>query len=129
MTKRFILAAICGFSLTACASNLPSFEFRSGAAPEQLRIESEPTGAEARSSQGPTCQTPCEFAIPSGSDFLVTVAMNGYQPVTVPVRPESPGGKLQPNPVYVELQAVAPAVPATKGSARKKAPQGAKIQQ
>jgi hypothetical protein len=129
MTKRFILAAICGFSLTACASNLPSFEFRSGAAPEQLRIESEPTGAEARSSQGPTCQTPCEFAIPSGSDFLVTVAMNGYQPVTVPVRPESPGGKLQPNPVYVELQAVAPAAPATKGSARKKAPQGAKIQQ
>jgi hypothetical protein len=46
--------------------------------------------------------------MPSGNDFSVTVAMNGYQPVTVPVRPESPGGKLQPNPVYVELQPSAP---------------------
>src|ERR1700719_3059016 len=124
--RRLIFNVACGVSLTACSGSMPTFEFfRSSPATEQLRIESEPKGAEARSSQGPTCQTPCEFAIPSGSDFLVTVAMNGYQPVTVPVRPESPGGKLQPNPVYVELQAVAPAVPATKGSARKKAPQGA----
>jgi hypothetical protein len=129
MMNRLILAAVSGFSLTACASYLPSFEFlRSAPAPEQLRIESQPAGAEARSSQGPTCQTPCEFAIPSGSDFLVTVAMNGYRPVTVPVRPESPGGRLQPNPVYVELQTVAPVVPAKKDSAKKKATQGPRIQ-
>jgi hypothetical protein len=75
------------------------------------------------------CQTPCEFAMPSGSDFVVTVAMNGYQPVTVPVRPESPGGQLQPNPIHVELQPAAPAVPVKRTSARKKPKQGASTQQ
>jgi PEGA domain len=107
---------------------MPSFGFLSPA-PEQVRIESEPAGAEARSSEGPTCQTPCEFANVSGSDFLVTIAMNGYQPVTVPVRPESPGGRLQPNPVHVELQPAALGAPAKKASVKKKAKQGAKIQQ
>jgi hypothetical protein len=33
----------------------------------------------------------------------LTIAMNGYQPQTVPVRAEA-GSSLQPNPVYVELQ-------------------------
>ena len=67
--------------------------------------------------------------MPSGSDFLVTVAMNGYQPVTVPVRPESSGGRLQPNPVHVELQPAAPVMPAKKPPAKPKAKLGAKAQQ
>ncbi len=120
--RRLIFIATCGFTLTACSGSLPSLGFLGfSPGPEQVRIESEPVGAEARSSEGPTCQTPCEFAIPSGSDFSVTVAMNGYQPATVAVRPESPGGRLQPNPVHIELQPVAPTAPAKKGSAKKKA--------
>jgi hypothetical protein len=67
--------------------------------------------------------------MPPGSDFLVTVAMNGYQPVTVPVRPESRGARLQPNPVFVELQPAAPIAPEKKVSTTKKAKQAAKIQQ
>jgi hypothetical protein len=67
--------------------------------------------------------------MPSGSDFVVTIAMNGYQPVTVPVRRESPGGKLQPNPIQVELQPAAPVVPAKRTSAKKKPKQGAATQQ
>jgi hypothetical protein len=40
MMNRLILAAVSGFSLTAFASYLPSFEFlRSAPAPEQLRID------------------------------------------------------------------------------------------
>jgi len=70
------------------------------------------------------CQTPCEFAMPSGSDFVITVAMNGYQSVTVSVGPDSPGGKLQPNPIHVELQPAVPVVPAKRTSAKKKAKQG-----
>jgi hypothetical protein len=67
--------------------------------------------------------------MPSGHDFLVTVAMGGYQPVTVPVQPESSGGRLQPNPVHVELQPVAPVTPAKKYPAKRKAKPGPKAQQ
>jgi hypothetical protein len=67
--------------------------------------------------------------MPSGSDFSVTVTMSGYQSVTVPVRPESPSGKLQPNPVYVELQPSAPVVPTKKNSGKRKARQAAATQQ
>jgi hypothetical protein len=125
---RLVFIVACGFVLTACSGSMPSFGLLSPA-PEQLLIESTPAGAEARSSDGSTCQTPCEFAMPSGSDFSVTVTMNGYQPVTVPVGPGSPGGKLQPNPVYVELQPSAPRAPAKKNSGKRKARQAAAIQQ
>ena len=129
MIRLFFIAA-CGFTLTACSGSMPSWDFLGFSfGPEQVRIESEPAGAEARSSEGPTCQTPCEFAMPSGSDFIVTVAMSGYQPVTVPVRPESPGGRLQPNPIHVELQPAAPVAPAKRTPAKKKPKQGAATQQ
>jgi hypothetical protein len=62
--------------------------------------------------------------MPSGSDFLITVAMNGYQAVTVPVGPDSPGGKLQPNPIHVELQPAVALLPAKRMSAKKKPKQG-----
>ena len=129
MIRKLFIAA-CGLTLSACSGAMPNLGFLGfSSGPEQVRIESEPAGAEARSSEGPTCQTPCEFAMPSGSDFVVTVAMKGYQPVTVPVQPESPGGKLQPNPIHVELQPAAPVVPAKRASAKKKAKQAATPQQ
>ena len=128
--RRLICVVACGLTLSACSGSMPAFEFfRPSPSTEQVRIESVPEGAEARSSQGPTCQTPCEFAMPPGSDFLVTVAMNGYLPVTVPVRPESLGARLQPNPVFVELQPAVPVAPGKMVSTKKKAKQGAKIQQ
>jgi hypothetical protein len=67
--------------------------------------------------------------MPPGSDFVVTVAMNGYQPVILPVRPESPGGQLQPNPIHVDLQPAAPEVPVKRTSVRKKLKEGAATQQ
>src|SRR5450432_3522974 len=128
--RRLIYVAASGIMLGGCSGSMPSLRsFGVSTGPEQVRIESEPAGAEARSSEGPTCQTPCEFAMPPGSDFVVTVVMNGYQSVTVPVRPESPGGKLQPNPIQVELQPVAPMVPAKKTPAKKRPKQGAAAQQ
>jgi hypothetical protein len=67
--------------------------------------------------------------MPPGSDFVVTVAMSGYQPMTVPVRPKSPGGKLQPNPIQVELQLAASVAPGKTTPAKKKPKQGAATQQ
>lgn len=122
--SRVIAAMACGFTLAACSMSLPSFDmFKPSPTTETLQIESEPPGADARTSQGQTCRTPCELSVASGSDMTVTVAMTGFQPQTLPVHPETIEGsgtfsssatKLQPNPVYVELQAITPAKPAKK---------------
>jgi hypothetical protein len=121
MMSRVLAVVACGVTLAACSASLPSLDFFKGSPPtEQLRIESEPPGADARTSQGQSCRTPCELTVPSNTDFTVTVALNGYQPQTIPVIPETPQADrsaegsgasphLQPNPVYVELQSATPA--------------------
>jgi hypothetical protein len=125
---RVIAVMACGFALAACTMSMPSLDFFKSAPPtEMLRIESEPPGADARTSQGQNCRTPCELIVPAGGDMAVSFALNGYQPLTVPVRTEQPGGpsagneaRLQPNPVYGELQPASPPRPAKKGPAAKK---------
>jgi hypothetical protein len=139
--SRVLAVVACSVTLAACSASLPSFDFFKGAPPtEQLRIESEPPGADARTSQGQSCRTPCELTVPSTTDFTVTVALNGYQPQTIPVIPETPQAErgvdvsgsaphLQPNPVYVELQPAGPArkrpAPAKKKSAATRPPAAA----
>jgi hypothetical protein len=119
--SRVIAAVACGFTLAACSMSMPSFDFfRSSPATEQLRIESEPPGADARTSQGQTCRTPCELTVPSNGDLSVSFAMNGYEPQSVPVHAGAGNGVMQPNPVYVELQPSAPAKPAKKAAPKKK---------
>jgi PEGA domain len=121
--SRVIAAVACGLALAACSMSMPSFDFfKSGPSTEVLRIESEPPGADARTNQGQTCRTPCELSVPLDGELAVTVQMTGYQPQTLPVRPEGRGGdsRLQPNPVYVELQPAAPARPARPAPAPKK---------
>ena len=120
---RVIAAVGCGFALAACSMSMPSFDFfKSTPSTEVLRIESEPPGADARTSQGQTCRTPCELTVPTDNELAVTVQMSGYQPQTLPVRADSRGGdsRLQPNPVYVELQPAAPVKPAKPAPAPKK---------
>jgi hypothetical protein len=125
--SRVIAVAACGFALAACSMSMPSLSFlQSGPASEVLRVESEPPGADARTSQGQSCRTPCELTVTSGGEMTVSYALNGYQPQTLQVRAEAPpqsygdGGsvRLQPNPVYAELQPVRP--PAKKKPAVKR---------
>src|SRR5262245_16395326 len=103
----------CGFMLTACSTTMPSLDFmKSAQQAESLAIESEPPGAEAKTSLGQSCRTPCQLSIQPGSEFSVTLALSGYQPQTVSVRPEAEGAtaaapRLAPNPVHMDLQAVA----------------------
>jgi hypothetical protein len=113
--KRIVVIAACGLSLTACSSlpNWMQFDLPKGA-PEAttMQFESEPAGAEARTSNGQSCRTPCSLAV-SASEFTVSFALQGYQPQTVPVRAvasnetnpegETAGPRLVPNPVFVEL--------------------------
>ena len=114
--KRIVVIAACGLSLGACSS-LPSwmqFELPKGApSASTMQFESEPAGAEARTSLGQSCRTPCSLAVGS-SEFTVSFALPGYQPQTVPVRVvaptdsrdigsegESAPPRLVPNPVFV----------------------------
>jgi hypothetical protein len=124
--SRVIAVTACGFMLTACSATMPSLSLdfmKSAPQAETLAIESEPPGAEAKTSLGQSCRTPCQLPVQPGSEFSVTLALSGYQPQTVAVRPEADGAsaapRLAPNPVHVELQAVAPP---KKPVAKKKKP-------
>ena len=111
--SRVIAVIAGGFMLAACSTTMPSLDFlKSAPQSETLAIESEPPGAEVKTSSGQSCRTPCQFAVQPGSEFAVTLALSGYQPQTVSVRPEAEGAsgppRLAPNPVQVTLQAVRP---------------------
>jgi hypothetical protein len=101
---------------------LPKFE----PAPVSIQFQSEPAGAEAKTSAGQSCQTPCALAMAPDKDFSVTFSLAGYQPQTVPVQLGKPEGdataeaSLQPNPVAVEL-APAPKTPPRRTPAKKPA--------
>src|SRR5262245_24005849 len=111
--SRVIGVIACGFMLAACSTTMPSLNFmKSAPQAESLAIESEPAGAEARASLGLSCRTACQLSVEPGSEFSVALKLSGYQPQTVSVRPEAVGAtappRLTPNPVRVDLQAVAP---------------------
>ena len=82
---------------------------------DTVRFESEPPGAEAKTSTGQTCRTPCALALPVNSPLTVTFTLNGYQPESESIEPISATGsptQLRPNPVLVELT---PAPPSEAG--------------
>ena len=121
--SRVIAVMACGFMLAACSTTMPSLDFmKSAPQAESLAIESEPPGAEAKTSLGQNCRTPCQLSVQPGSEFSVTLALSGYQPQIVSVRPEAEGAtaapRLAPNPVHVDLQAAAP--PKKLGAKKKK---------
>ena len=111
--SRIIAVMACGFMLAACSTTMPSLDFmKSAPQAESLAIESDPPGAEATTSLGQSCRTPCQLSVQPGNEFSVTLALSGYRPQTVSVRPEAEGAtaapRVAPNSVHVELQAVAP---------------------
>ena len=96
-----------------------------------IQLESEPAGADARTSVGPGCRTPCSVGVPTTKDFTVTFTLAGFQPLTVPVAPVPPtdprdvgqGVRFDPSPVFAQLEPAPP--PPTKGKKRA-APKAAK---
>ena len=131
--KRVIAFAAIGLFVSGCSSWVPSFDmsaFKSAPATEPVRVESEPPGADARTSAGAACRTPCTLGLPI-NDGTVTVALNGYAPQTVPVQVERPSegrpdeftgtsAHLTPNPIFVELQPAPPPPPVAKKPPPKK---------
>jgi hypothetical protein len=119
--NRVIAITACALTLAGCAGApdwMPNFELPRGApASTTMQFESEPAGAEAKTSLGQACRTPCSMSVPA-SEFTVTFTQPGFQPQTVPVRvtqpdptevlEEAPSPRLVPNPVYAELVAAPP---------------------
>ena len=104
--SRLIAVVAWGFMLAACSATMPNLNLdfmKSAPQAETLAIESEPPGAEAKTSLGQSCLTPCQLSVQPGSEFSVMLALRGYQPQTVSVRPE-----------HVDLQAVTPKKPIAK---------------
>jgi len=110
---RVIAAIGAALALAACASNSESV--KSGyfsPVLETVRFESEPPGAEAKTSTGQACRTPCALALPGDKPFDVTFTLAGYQPAVEKVEKFAIGDgttKLRPNPVLAELTPAAPA--------------------
>jgi len=145
MTRAFAVA-ICGLGLASCTSMMPSFDLGAPRpATAVLNIESDPPGAEARTSMGGTCRTPCAIGVSVANEFTVSYTLEGYLPQTVSVRPAPGEGsgsldrrqdtmdfrenggmyttsappRLDPNPVFAELR---PAAPQPKPPARRRQP-------
>jgi len=85
-----------------------------------IDLDSEPQGAEAKTSIGTSCQTPCTLEVPTSGAFSVTFAREGFAPQTVPVQVQSGEEtvKFTPNPVFAELVATKPTKkkPGVKGA-------------
>jgi hypothetical protein len=123
--RRVIAIALAGYSLAGCSS-LSFDAFKPTPPTVQVQLDSVPPGADARTSLGPGCKTPCSVAVSApDSGFSVAYTLNKFQPATIPVQvARIPGDfstpastTLDPNPVVAELQ---PAGPPPRASARKK---------
>jgi hypothetical protein len=120
--RRVITIAVAGFCLAGCtgAPRPPMIE---------IGLESNPPGAIAATSLGPSCTTPCAVTVPIPTgDFTVNYTLNDHQPATIavhvygsPASLGSPGTtQINPNPVVAELQSIAP--PPKPVPVRKKKP-------
>jgi len=97
-------------------------DFTGSNAGTMVRVESEPPGAEARTSSGPGCRTPCSLNVAGAGDFAVNFALNGYLPQTINGRvfpaedfrsdtefgSVSAGVRVMPDPVFAMLEPAPP---------------------
>ena len=117
-----LIAIVSGGLVLAACSSTGDWGFKPEPVLDTIRFESEPPGAEAKTSNGQSCHTPCALALPAGTPFSVTYSLNGYQPDIEQVEMVSMGdgtSKLRPNPVVAELTAAAPPKPKRKVVRRK----------
>jgi hypothetical protein len=115
--RRVVVIAVAGLSLAGCSS-FSLDAFKSAPPTVQVQLESNPPGADAKTSLGPSCKTPCSVTVPApeSNNFSVSYALAKYQTATVQVQVTRTSGGLtspdtatgDPNPVVAELQPLAP---------------------
>lgn len=140
--SKVLVFVICGVALAGCTASGDLMKTATPTVP--LQFESEPAGAEVKTSGGQTCRTPCALAVPA-ADMQVTYSLNGYQPQTMQVKlipPEDIRGgdesgismtqpRFDPSPVMAELVKAGPGRrPAKKTPvAKRRAPAAAASQE
>jgi hypothetical protein len=126
--RRIIAIAVAGAGLAGCSS-LSLDSFKPAPLMVKVALESAPPGADATTSLGPACKTPCSIDVPApDAGFSVTFASPKFQPVTVPVQvirnpgdfASPPTTITDPSPVFAELRPVAPPPKARKPMRPKK---------
>ena len=114
--RRIIAIAVAGAGLAGCSS-LSLDSFKPAPLMVKVALESAPPGADATTSLGPACKTPCSIDVPApDAGFSVTFTSPKFQPVTVPVQvirnpgdfSSPPTTIIEPSPVFAELQPAAP---------------------
>jgi len=110
----FVVTAfvLSGLGLAGCGGTLFP-----GAGTMDIALQSTPSGAEAHTSLGPGCVTPCTVSVPvPDDDFTVSFTRSGFEPASVPVHITRSAGSLMtppftslnPNPVVAQLQPITP---------------------
>ena len=125
---RVIVLVMSALALAGCSSSpdwLSLDVLKPAPITDTVRFESEPPGADAKTSTGQTCRTPCALALSVSAPLTVTFSLNGYQPETESIEPVVMTGsptQLRPNPVVVELTPAAapPPKPVKKPAAAPK---------
>lgn len=132
--RRVIAIAAAGASLAGCSS-FSLDAFKPTPPTVEVQLESVPSGADAVTSLGPGCKTPCSVTVPvAEAGFSVAYTMDKFQPATVPVEVThipgdsgSPGATtIDPNPVFAQLEPVGPPPKAVPKTLKPKKPKPAK---
>jgi hypothetical protein len=114
--RRVIAIAVAGATLAGCSS-FSWDSLKPAPQPIQVQLESVPSGADAVTSVGPGCKTPCSVAVPApDAGFSVTYTLPKFQAATVQVQViRNPGDfstpastTIDPNPVVAELKPAGP---------------------
>jgi hypothetical protein len=121
--NRFAVSIAC-IGLAGCSSLGSNAGLTTGSTGYPIKLESDPPGADARTSIGPGCQTPCTAMVPARGDFTVAFSLAGRETQTIPVQLQATGdaGTVQfaPNPVFAALEPAPPAREAKKKPAKAK---------
>ena len=129
--RRVIAIAVASASLGGCSSFSVGDYFKSTPPTIQVQLESNPPGADAKTSLGPGCKTPCSVSVQApDTGFSVSYTLDKYQPANVPVQVTHNPGDLaspgttttDPNPVFAELQRAGPPPRAHHGPKKIKKP-------
>jgi hypothetical protein len=118
------IAATMSYALSGCSAlklDLLSQQGMAPPPPQTVQFQSEPNGAEVRTAQGQTCQTPCSLTLPVESQSVI-FAKNGFASQTVLISVDQPPAEhslfaktppptLKPNPVKVLLIVAQPSAP------------------
>jgi hypothetical protein len=133
--RRLIVIAAASVGLAGCSSlsSLSLDSLKPAPTPVNVQLESMPPGADARTSLGPGCKTPCSVAVTADGNFSVSFTLDKYAPLTVPVQVTRTGGEfltaatttIDPNPVVAELQPAKPPMRPARKMARRRKPASA----